>query len=380
MGVRLKHPVRKYLLVAGKTLVLLVLLALVASQAHWRDYQGVGADGVVATRPGLFTCLIGFSPLFFIVAAALQLLTIYLTAYRWRLLMLVQGIVLDRRSVLRLSYLGEFFNNFLPGALSGDAIKAIYVMRHTGKKGATLVSIFANRFVGLLVMVGLSVVMLGGWIFFSRSSGLSLKQPVFAIFLIAIAISVVLIVALNERLNNSRALQRLISRLPFSHQLEVLREAMHRHRNMEGMLLPVVLYSALIVVAFILSVMVVGMGLGINLAWYHYFLYLPLIMIMTAVPITPGGVGVMEELFIYFFSSAGDPQKVLAMALLYRLILIVCGLPGVVIFFASEKISREKMTENMPDLGAEFTGAALETPESTTGAAGRDSGAQSPGQ
>lgn len=348
----MKLPAGKNLLAIGKTVVMLSLLALIARQVHWLDYQVVGLDGRSTISPGLFSCLSGFHLLPFCAAIILHVLTIYLTAFRWRLLMLVQGIVIDRRSVLRLSYLGEFFNNFLPGAMGGDAVKAFYVMRHTGRKGATLVSLFANRFVGLLAMVGISVMVLAGWILAGHSDVASLKQPVYSIFFIAVCIGVVLFIALNKRLNNSRTLQGLIARLPFSRQLEVLREAMHRHRQMDGMLLPILFYSVLIVVSFILATMFVGMSLGINLAWYHYFLYMPLIMIMTAVPITPGGVGIMEELFLYFFSSAGDPQKILAMALLYRLTLIICGLPGVVIFFRSTKISRQEIVDGLMDIKA----------------------------
>lgn len=347
----MKLPARKNLLVIGKAMVMLLLLALIARQVHWLDYQVVGSKGLVATSPGLFSCLSGFRLMPFAAAVGLHVLTVHLTAFRWRLLMLVQGIILDRRSVLRLSYLGEFFNNFLPGAMGGDAVKAFYVMRHTDKKGATLVSLFANRFVGLLAMVFISVIVLAGWIISGKSGVASLKQPVFSIFFIAVGIAGVMFVSLNKRLNNSQTMQSLIARLPFSRQLEVLREAMHRHRQMDGMRLPILFCSALIVVCFILAAMLVGMSLGINLAWYQYFLYMPLIMIMTAVPITPGGVGVMEELFLYFFSSAGDPQKILAMALLYRLTLIICGLPGVVIFFNSEKISSQEMTDLFMECG-----------------------------
>jgi len=357
VGHNLKLPKRNSLLVLAKVIVMCLLLALIARQVHWRDYQVAGSDGVATVSPGLISCIGGFRLLPFMVGAALQLLTIYLTAFRWRLLMLVQGIVLDRRSVLRLSYLGEFFNNFLPGAMGGDAVKAYYVIKHTGKKGATIVSIFANRFVGLLVMVVISVMMLGSWILIGSVGVSSLKQPVFSIFFVAIAIAVVLVVAFNRSLNNSSMFQRLIAKLPFSRQLEVLREAMHRHRKLGKMVWPILLYSVLIVVSFILSVMFVGISLGVNLAWQQYFLYMPLIMIMTAVPITPGGVGVMEELFLYFFSSAGDPQKILALALLYRLTLIICGLPGVAIFLASEKIAPGQITEELYELKLESSRA-----------------------
>jgi len=346
----LTPQVRKYLLVSVKLIAMFGLLLLIGNQVHWRDYQVVSPAGEVATSPGLASSLKDFSLLPFLCAMLFQLVAVFLTAFRWRLLMLVQGIALDRASVVRLSFLGEFFNQFLPGALGGDAVKAYFVMRHTGRKGATLVSIFANRFVGLSLLCLVSATMLVCLLLTGHHDAIDLKQPVFAIFVIAAGIGVVLLLSLNVRLNNSAALRRLIGFLPFSRQLEMVRVALHRYRQTGSLLPPLILYSLMIVAAFVLCVMSVGFSLGINLAWYHYVLYLPLIAIMTAVPVTPGGVGVLEELFIYFFSAAGDPNKVLAMALLYRLVLLLCGLPGAVIFLLSEKISRRDLAAGLQDM------------------------------
>jgi uncharacterized protein (TIRG00374 family) len=348
--------VKKYLLVSAKLIAMLGLLVLIGNQVHWRDYQVVSPAGELTSSPGLSSSLKDFSLLPFLAAMLFQLAAVFLTAFRWRLLMLVQGIGLDRASVVRLSFLGEFFNQFLPGALGGDAVKAYFVMRHTGRKGATLVSIFANRFVGLSLLCLVSATMLGVLLLTGHRGLIDLKQPVFAIFVIAAGIGVVLLLSLNVRLNNSAALRRLIGFLPFSRQLEMVRVALHRYRQTGSLLPPLILYSLLIVSAFVLCVMSVGLSLGINLAWYHYVLYLPLIAIMTAVPVTPGGVGVLEELFIYFFSAAGDPNKILAMALLYRLVLLLCGLPGAVIFLLSEKISRQDLAAGLQEMEKESSG------------------------
>lgn len=340
---------RRYLLGGVKVIGMLGLLVLIGNQVHWRDYQVASPAGEMANRLGLFSSLKGFSLLPFLCAMLFQLAAVFFTAFRWRLLMLVQGIALDRASVVRLTLLGEFFNNFLPGALGGDAVKAYYVMRHTGRKGDTLVSIFANRFVGLVLLCIVSATMLTALLLTDRRGSIDLKQPVFAIFIIAGGIGGVLLLSLNERLNNSITLRRLIGCLPFSRQLEIVRMSLHRYRETGRLLPSIIIYSLFIVVAFVLSVLCVGLSLGIELAWYQYFLYLPLIAIMTAVPVTPGGVGVLEELFLYFFSAAGDPSKILAMALLYRLLLLLCGLPGAVIFLSSAKISRQDLVAGLQE-------------------------------
>lgn len=334
---------KKHLLFMAKIAAMVILVILVAHQVHWQDYQVISPQGVKEVRPGLASCLKGIRLAFYAGALLLQLVAIICTALRWRLLMKVQQIELDNRSVIRLNFLGEFFNHILPGAVGGDAVKAYYVMKHTGLKGATLVSVFANRFAGLCLLAFISLLMLSlllvtGW------GGIDIKRPVFSIYLISLLIALVLIFSLSIRLNESKSLNRIISFLPFSRQLNVVREALHRYRGMEGLLLvPVLVYSSAIVVCFILAVRCIGISINIDIPWYHYFLYLPLIAIMTAVPITPGGVGVLEELFLYFFSQAGEPNKILAMALLYRLVLLLCSVPGGLIFLAGKKISRQQL-------------------------------------
>ncbi|MBU0673502.1 MAG: flippase-like domain-containing protein [Proteobacteria bacterium] len=345
--------VRRKLIFAVKMAIMFSLLAWIGNQVHWRDYESITPGGEVNIRPGLLSCLSSFHPVYYLLAVALQLLTILLAAERWRLLMIVQGISLERRSLYRLSFLGEFFNHFLPGAMGGDLVKAYYIMRYSGKRGAGVVSIFANRFSGLVMMVIVSMFMLCGLLIFGNADSVALKQPVYAVFILGGALGLILFLALNAKLNQSEKFVRLIALLPFSRQLETIRLAMHRHRHVKGLLLPVFFYSLLIVTAFVLSVMMIGLSLEIDLRWFHFFIYLPLILIMTAVPVTPGGVGVMEELFLYFFSTAGDSQKILAMALLYRLSLFLCGLPGGVIFLKADKNTRRGMAEGMAEMEGE---------------------------
>lgn len=332
----------KSLLVIGKVVAMTILIILVANQVHWRDYQAISPQGVEEIRPGLASCLKDIRLIYYLGALLLQLAAIICTALRWRLLMMVQQIVLDNTSVIRLNFLGEFFNHFLPGAVGGDAVKAYYLMRHTGRKGPTLVSIFANRFAGLCLLAFISLLMLS-FLLATGRGGIDIKRPVFSIYLICLLIALTLIFSLSKRLNESERLNRIVGFLPFSRQLNIVKEALHRYRGMTGLLVPVLSYSTVIVVCFILSVRCIGLSIDTAIPWYHYFLYLPLIAIMTSIPITPGGVGVLEELYLYFFSQAGEPNKILAMALLYRLVLLLCSLPGAMIFLAGKKLSRQQL-------------------------------------
>ena len=61
---------------------------------------------------------------------------------RWQLLLKAQGIALDWTKTARLNLIGGFFNLALPGAVSGDLVKAFYIAReHPGKRGHVFGSI-----------------------------------------------------------------------------------------------------------------------------------------------------------------------------------------------------------------------------------------------
>jgi hypothetical protein len=71
----------------------------------------------------------------------------------------------------------------------------------------------------------------------------------------------------------------------------------------------------------------IGASLSLAVPAFMYAVYIPLIYILGAVPVTPGGVGLVEKLYVAFFVV--NPAGVLAMALLVRLIKMAVSLPGV---------------------------------------------------
>ena len=95
---------------------------------------------------------------------------------------------------------------------------------------------------------------------------------------------------------------------------------------------------------FVGAVWMLGLSLGIaGIPWYSYFVYVPLIYIIGAIPITPGGVGLIEQLYVtYFVSVEGgvNASVVLAMALLARLIPILLGLPGALVAVTGPRLPK----------------------------------------
>ena len=76
---------------------------------------------------------------------------LFTTVLRWKLLLDVQDIKLRFGKLTALSMVGIFFNLVIPGAVSGDLIKMLYIAPHARNKTTEAVlTIFLDRVIGLL--------------------------------------------------------------------------------------------------------------------------------------------------------------------------------------------------------------------------------------
>ncbi len=130
---------------------------------------------------------------------------------------------------------------------------------------------------------------------------------------------------------------------------------MRVYRSRMGVLLRAICITLGAHVFFVGAIAMVGWSLALDVPWYAYFVYVPLIYIAGAVPITPGGVGLVEGLYQAFFAATlGCPaSKVLALALLARLIPMFWGLPGAVVAVTGPKLPKEQDMEAELGLGGD---------------------------
>lgn len=83
-----------------------------------------------------------------------------LGAYRWYKLLRGQGLILSFLQVVRLQLIGFFFNTAVPGAVGGDIIKAVYVIKglQSDRKTPAMLTILLDRIIGLATLFYLGAV------------------------------------------------------------------------------------------------------------------------------------------------------------------------------------------------------------------------------
>jgi len=78
-----------------------------------------------------------------------------MAALRWWLLLRAIGVPLKPKQTFLLTWIGNFFNTTLPGAVTGDVVKGYYVIKAQHEEGRTraFMTLLIDRFVGLFGLI-----------------------------------------------------------------------------------------------------------------------------------------------------------------------------------------------------------------------------------
>ena len=388
-----KH--RKVILISVKVALAAVLLTWVLGKVHWRNYvvtragqsltviRPTRSDGKPAyevsvgrlwwkgrrtipagelepldgqarqvVRMGFASSLKRLRVGLLIAAAISFLLCLLITAVRWWTLLRIQQIDIRLWETVRLTFLGQFFNYVVLGTVGGDLVKAYYVSKHTPNKAAVLVSVFVDRAMGFTELALLASVMILVLLAGRLASFEQMRSCAIALAILLAGLGVALTFLFSPRLRRALRLQKLYRRLPIARQIEAAGNAMNQYRRRWSVLLGAVAISFVAHLFFVGAILLMGRSLSLDVPWHSYFVYVPLIYIAGALPLSPGGVGVIETLFQTFFVSAVcGPSEVLALALLARIIPMLWAAPGVVVAVTGPKLPRTEVLE--AELGIE---------------------------
>lgn len=264
------------------------------------------------------------------------LITVLLGVIRWQWLLQAQNIDLPWSRTFQLSLIGNFFNIALPGAVSGDFVKAFYIGKEIqGQRSRAFGSILFDRVAGLsaLVLVSAGALTLGFDSF--------VHSPVFKairLLLLIAASCVVLFYGylflvkekhdpvlsffcfLENRFEKVASLTRIYKSL----------RHYHHHRIV---VLKVLGISILIHLTVGFSCIQFANALGeTHLSWLSIYLVVPLGLLVTAVPIGPAGVGTGNLAFMYFFKLIGSNRGADVFSLFAFFQILFSSFGGIVYF------------------------------------------------
>lgn len=225
---------------------------------------------------------------------------------QWKLLLERQGVNLKYGHLLKLYYVGLFFNNFMPGNVGGD-IKKVYDIRMQGGQdsvGAGLTATFFDRLFGLF-FVTLFTLGMGLLFFMHDDAQRAFMWPSVWIFL---GFCALLGGLCSRRLGKLG--QKIFSRILPQSINSRLEHMFNRFQNFQSkkLMAQITGISAVTQSLRIFVHFFCGIAIGVDLSISWYFYYIPLVAIVSALPISIGGFGPREFLAQSLFARAGVPS------------------------------------------------------------------------
>lgn len=259
-------------------------------------------------------------------ALLMMMLGTSLSIVRWFYLVSAQGIHLQFGRTFMLCCVGFFFNIALPGVVSGDVIKAIYVAREIkGKRARAFSSIIFDRVVGLSGLILVAASALGASFFLSPLEGKALRAV--QLLVAASGTSIVLFFAYLFLVKENwdpllKVFQKLEDRYPFLGSFTRTYEGIRVYHENRKTVLAALAISCVIHLLSITSCVIFARAMGLSIPTLSMFIVIPIGMIVTAIPVTPAGVGTGHAAFLALFAMLGSQRgaDIFNFWLLYKII------------------------------------------------------------
>ncbi|MHC4941836.1 MAG: lysylphosphatidylglycerol synthase transmembrane domain-containing protein [Planctomycetota bacterium] len=263
----------------------------------------------IELRDGLITVLKKIDIGLWLLSNLVYFIAIAITAMRWGYLLKATDLPQSPLRAYRLTYIGVFFNNVIPGQTGGDLIRAYYLAKENkGRKTDSIISVLVDRGLGITALACIGAVVI--------PTDIKTFGPAAAVIYGFVgAVGLGSLVYFSKRLRKFFKLDRIMKKLPFQDLFRKIDRSIFLYRYRKPSLFICFMISFVIHLVIILAVWILGKGLGIDLPIHYYMAFIPIIFIISSLPLTPSGWGVGEALFVYFFYNFAGVEPVLALAL-----------------------------------------------------------------
>ena len=268
-------------------------------------------------------------------AILLAVVAIILQAMRLRWLIIAHGLTLSRRAAIRLTFIGQFFSTYLPGAAGGDLVKIYYASKgNPGARAEVITILLLDRFIGLFSLLTLPVLLAPFFINLIAVTH-TLQALLVASLIFALGVILASFIGAKTDLADSRFL-RTIERFRFGRVLARALHTLHFYRTNTGVILQALISSYAVQIMMVGVTMATVQATNPTGADPRMLLLVPMGYLVNALPVTPGGLGVGEAATESLFTISGLDGGAEAI-LGWRLIMIVVGFAGLAFYLKGEK-------------------------------------------
>ena len=282
-------------------------------------------------------------------------------AFRWQILLKVQGINLGLSRLSGLFLIGMFYNQFLPGGTGGDIIKSYLLWKETDRKAGGLLAVVFDRFIGLVALVAITVTLVS--LRFDLLAQTHETRRYLWILLVLLGVSIASLAA-SFVISGFNLFHLLPHKFPGREKLIEIAAAYHlyaRHWVATSLAFAASLVAHL---ATFTTFLCAAFALRADVAITNFFAVMPIERTISALPISFAGVGLREKVLqtmLHQVCGVNEGVAVLIGSLSF-LIMVVCCLPGGVVYFFYKPSGVTKRVK-LREMQREVASAEHEIPE-----------------
>jgi len=259
------------------------------------------------------------------------LLSVLGLALRLMYLLKANNCKLKYGEVTSLTFIGFFFNNFLPTSMGGDIVKAYYAAKKTANKLTCFATVAMDRIFGfftLFILGGIAALI-------TMQTELANKALLCTIFTILAVMMFFFMLMWNRKLARvlfSPILIRiknltLFKRIKLEERVRNTYETFNNLRHKKVLLTGILLTSCLAQFVSFSAIYFWSRGVGSLIPIWIVFLTMPLIAVASAIP-SINGLGVREMAIVIFLGPYIGKENAFAIATLWLFMLFVLSLIG----------------------------------------------------
>tara|TARA_Y100000588_G_scaffold283682_1_gene301193 strand:+ start:493 stop:1470 length:978 start_codon:yes stop_codon:yes gene_type:complete len=249
---------------------------------------------------------------------ALGVFGIFVSTQKWSLLLTQAGTPIPFGQLLRLFWIGVFFNNLLPGRTGGDLVRAYGTAKDSPNRAGAALSVGIDRGLNLAALLGIALVAL---LYFPGNLPQALGATlIYTALSLAGASLLVLVVTSHISIKSNSRIGHL------------LKEAIAAVRGLikkPTLLLKSIALALVYQSAMIYGNYLVALTLGVNIGPGVFFYLIPVTALITLIPVTLNGFGLREGAYVVVFAQVGLAAEVsVAISLVATLCMIGLSLVG----------------------------------------------------
>jgi len=287
-----------------RVLVSVLLIAWLIRKINWSKFWEIVRNADMYWLLAAFIC---FVPVMFV------------TAWRWRMLLHVHGVRMRFWRIFELNMIGQFFSAFLLGTTGGDVVKIFYVVRAVpDRKAAVGFTVVADRVIGMIALLLLGAVLaLPNLALLTSRHDTKVYTAVFYLFVLG-GIVAAIGASIGPALLTHPNIRALVKRLPMAHRGTSIYAAYEKTARAFWINFVALVGSLPSHICIIVMGWCILQALNLHPPLLVFGAIMAIVNMLIALPISLAGLGVREVLYVIFLGLVGiDPDHAAAFSLTY---------------------------------------------------------------